>query len=597
MSISTTVLQQQTIVPTASNWSQTVTFAPFDPTLGTLVDVQVGIAAAVIGSVSLENLGVTSGTDTVSLPGLVSVFDPSGTFITSVNTDATGSATLAAFDGTDDYLGTSGTTLAGLSGTQSTLEFYQPGAAELALFSGTTPVPLTVDASVLFNETGLANLQALSQADAGAAITLRYDYIAASPTNPGGGGGDGSGVTDTFYTGSFPIIYGTDSITTTPQTFTISDSTTGWTDDLSVAKFNPTLGTLTAVNISLTGNEDATIGAANLDASSATVDATETATLTLALPGPTATVAAAPSVTDSMSLAAYDGTQDFYGASGRLDQGLTATANGSLELYLSADLAAFTGSGTITLPLSAVGVSNLTGPGNLLTELLDQAGASVSISYTYTPATETTDLTSTTSCFAAGTRIATERGDMTVEALRPGDRIRCVLGETAEAIWIGHRRLDCTRHPKPATVWPVRVCAGAFADGVPKRDLLLSPDHAVFLDDVLIPVKHLINGTTVSQQRCDTVTYYHVELARHDVLLAEGLPTESYLDTGDRANFANAGKVVALHPRLAACVREGLGCAKLCVTGREVTAARAHLAARAKRRGRPQRRHARGVAS
>ncbi len=267
----------------------------------------------------------------------------------------------------------------------------------------------------------------------------------------------------------------------------------------------------------------------------------------------------------------------FSGTSGRLDQGLTATASNSFQLSSSADLAAFIGSGTITLPLSSVAASTLSSPGNLLTEPLDQAGASVSISYTYTPTTETTDLASTTSCFAAGTRIATERGDMTVEALHPGDRIHCVLGENAEAIWVGHRRPDRTRHPKRETVWPVRACAGAFADGVPKRDLLLSPDPAVFLDDVVIPVKHLINGTTVSQQRCDTVTYYHVELARHDVLLAEGLPTESHLDAGDRSNFANAGKVVALHPRLAACVREGLGCAKLCVTGPEVTAARAAL--------------------
>ena len=137
MGISTTVLQQQTIVPTGSNWSQTVTFAQFDPTLGTLVDVQVGITAAVTGSVSLENLGVTSGTETVSLPGTVSVFDPSGTFITSVNTDATGSATLAAFDGTDDYLGTSDATLAGLSGTQSTLEFCRPGGVLPARRRGT----------------------------------------------------------------------------------------------------------------------------------------------------------------------------------------------------------------------------------------------------------------------------------------------------------------------------------------------------------------------------------------------------------------------------------------------------------------------------
>ncbi len=70
---------------------------------------------------------------------------------------------------------------------------------------------------------------------------------------------------------------------------------------------------------------------------------------------------------------------------------------------------------------------------------------------------------------------------------------------------------------------------------------MLSPDHAVFVDDVLVPVRHLINGSTIVQEPVAEVTYYHVELATHDVILAEGLPCESYLDTGNRAVFVNGG--------------------------------------------------------
>jgi hypothetical protein len=220
------------------------------------------------------------------------------------------------------------------------------------------------------------------------------------------------------------------------------------------------------------------------------------------------------------------------------------------------------------------------------------SATTVSADYTDNPTT-----TGLVLCFLRGTQIATSDGEMPVERLAVGDLVRARFSGLVPVQWIGRRRVDCRRHPNPRMVWPVRVRANAFGHDSPHRDLWLSPDHAVFVDEVLIPVKHLINGTTIQQVPTDAVTYYHVELPDHDVLVAEGLPTESYLDTGDRANFANAGKVVALHPRLAACVREGLGCAKLCVTGREVTAARAHLAARAKRRGRPQRRHARGVAS
>ena len=123
--------------------------------------------------------------------------------------------------------------------------------------------------------------------------------------------------------------------------------------------------------------------------------------------------------------------------------------------------------------------------------------------------------------------------------------------------WIGHRRVDCLRHPRPEQVWPVRVEAGAIAEGRPARDLWLSPDHAVFLNGVLIPIKRLINGATIWQVEVTSVTYWHVELERHDILLAEGLPAESYLDTGNRETFENGGAPIMLHPDFAARERPG----------------------------------------
>jgi Hint domain len=104
------------------------------------------------------------------------------------------------------------------------------------------------------------------------------------------------------------------------------------------------------------------------------------------------------------------------------------------------------------------------------------------------------------------------------------------------------------RHGRRPPPWPVPVRAGAFQDGIPHRDLWLSPDHAVYVGDVLIPIKHLINGTSIRQVPMDDVTYHHVVLDQHDMLLAEGLPCESYLDTCDRSNFDNGGKVTRLFP-------------------------------------------------
>jgi hypothetical protein len=79
----------------------------------------------------------------------------------------------------------------------------------------------------------------------------------------------------------------------------------------------------------------------------------------------------------------------------------------------------------------------------------------------------------------------------------------------------------------------------------------------------------------VAQIAVDTITYYHVELPAHDVVLAEGLPTESYLETGDRANFANGGGVVRQFPDFSARAWEAMGCAPLVVTGPDLLAARA----------------------
>jgi len=181
-------------------------------------------------------------------------------------------------------------------------------------------------------------------------------------------------------------------------------------------------------------------------------------------------------------------------------------------------------------------------------------------------------------CFAAGTRISTDRGEVLVDDLRERDRVHVVLGEDLKSVvWIGHRDIDCRRHPDPCKVWPVRIAAGAFGRNIPRSDLYLSPDHSIYVPHKLIPVKYLINGTTVAQTQREKVTYYHVELPDHDVMLAEGLPVESYLDTGDRSDFANGGGPMKVHPDFASAVREARGCAPMVVSGSELEAVRAKI--------------------
>jgi hypothetical protein len=175
-------------------------------------------------------------------------------------------------------------------------------------------------------------------------------------------------------------------------------------------------------------------------------------------------------------------------------------------------------------------------------------------------------------CFAAGTGIATPAGDVAVQRLRVGDRVLTASGKKRRIVWLGHRSIDCAVHPDPPSVWPVCVRADALAPGRPAVDLFLSPDHAVFDGACLIPVKHLIDGDSVLPIPTARITYWHVELETHDILLADGLPVESFLDTGNRHQFEPGGSSRGLTWDDA--------CWPLCVTGPPVARLRRQLALR-----------------
>ncbi|UFN50396.1 Hint domain-containing protein [Roseomonas sp. OT10] len=162
-----------------------------------------------------------------------------------------------------------------------------------------------------------------------------------------------------------------------------------------------------------------------------------------------------------------------------------------------------------------------------------------------------TSISSPNPCFAAGTRIATRRGEVAVEELEVGDEVQVLSGRQgafAPVLWLGWREVDLLRHPQPGKVCPIRIRAGALGQGAPSRDLVVSPDHCLWIEGLLIPARMLVDGAAILRDSgVARVTYWHVELPRHDALLAEGCPAESYLDTGNRAAFAN-GAATDLHP-------------------------------------------------
>lgn len=160
------------------------------------------------------------------------------------------------------------------------------------------------------------------------------------------------------------------------------------------------------------------------------------------------------------------------------------------------------------------------------------------VTYTYNSSTSTLTFTS---CFLRGTLIRTPEGDQPVEELRVGDLVVTHKG-VSEIRWVGRRRIDPKAIDKPRDTLPVRIMAGAIAENVPERDLFISPDHCMFMEESLIPAKFLVNGITITQETMlDPFEYYHIELEQHSIILAEGAQTETYLDLGGRMSFLEPG--------------------------------------------------------
>ncbi|MBU6449417.1 MAG: Hint domain-containing protein [Rhodospirillales bacterium] len=157
-------------------------------------------------------------------------------------------------------------------------------------------------------------------------------------------------------------------------------------------------------------------------------------------------------------------------------------------------------------------------------------------------------LVSTTApCFCAGTRIATPGGLRLVEELEAGDTVLTATGEAKAVRWMGRRVVDM-QFADLARNLPVRIKAGALGNGLPTQDLMVSPDHAMFLDGILVQAGAMVNGTSIVREgnMPTRFTYYHIETAEHDLILAEGAPTETFVDNIDRMAFDNWAEYAAL---------------------------------------------------
>ncbi|KAA8385745.1 hypothetical protein FOH24_11750 [Acetobacter tropicalis] len=154
-------------------------------------------------------------------------------------------------------------------------------------------------------------------------------------------------------------------------------------------------------------------------------------------------------------------------------------------------------------------------------------------------------------CFLAGSMVRTPEGDVAVENLRSGDHVVALVNGqnvTREVVWTGvaHAKIKADM-PDDMAGYPVRILKNAFAEGVPYKDMLITAEHCLFIDGKMVPARMLVNGSSIFYDRSITdYDYYHVETAEHSVLTVDGMLTESYLDTGNRAAFVSNGNVVSL---------------------------------------------------
>lgn len=155
-------------------------------------------------------------------------------------------------------------------------------------------------------------------------------------------------------------------------------------------------------------------------------------------------------------------------------------------------------------------------------------------------------------CFLPGTRIATPQGARAVETLEPGDLVSTRDNGAQPLVWRGETRLSGAElylHPQ---LRPFRLMAGAFGQGRPDSDLLISPGHRLLLSrkgwpgepEVLVAATDLEDGHRLRRDfSVSSVRYVHLMLARHEILTANGQPCESF-----HPGLADAG-VLAWHAR------------------------------------------------
>ena len=165
----------------------------------------------------------------------------------------------------------------------------------------------------------------------------------------------------------------------------LPDQSTNWSNYLDLQQFDPALGTLQSVTVELFAHLAGSAKAESHNNTAANITLSLQAQLKLANPNdPGSTLVTTTSMLQrNFTAGSYDGAQDYAGSSGVSFSNLVTSASHSATFFDTSTLALFTGQGLVHAPLSATAGSGYSGPGNVRTSLLTQAGGYATVSYEY----------------------------------------------------------------------------------------------------------------------------------------------------------------------------------------------------------------------
>lgn len=143
-------------------------------------------------------------------------------------------------------------------------------------------------------------------------------------------------------------------------------------------------------------------------------------------------------------------------------------------------------------------------------------------------------------CFGEGTLILTANDYVPIENLDLGDLVFTLAGDYKPIKWIGRRKLDFTvlQRPEIEQNLPILFSDSSLGPGVPFCDLIISQRHVIAHGDRAYVTGDLINDSTIYLMRdVSEVIYYHIEFEAKEIILANGVMAESYIDCGNRIKF------------------------------------------------------------